>query len=225
MASSLQPIKASFEPVRHRSLPDAVLDQLRRIIVNGNLAAGKRLVETELADQLHVSRATVRQVLRQLEVEGLVEVRPRRGTVVAHMSNEVALEVCQVRGVLEGFAARTACQLLSPDQLDHMRSLAEQMGEAVREGDVLRVAELDTEFHSVICQAPPNRRLFGLWSTLNAQSAALIHSRLGFHHYHWKTVVGLHTEICDALAGGDPDKAEAAVRSHYAGAGWDKTEE
>jgi DNA-binding GntR family transcriptional regulator len=225
VASSLPVMPSTFEPVSHRSLPDAVLDQLRRIIVNGNLPAGKRLVETELADQLAVSRATVRQVFRQLEFEGLVEVRPRRGTLVSHMSNEVALEVCQARGVLEGFAARTACRLLSTEQLDHLRELADRMGDAVRAKDVLRVAELDTAFHALICASQPNRRLYGLWSTLTAQNTALIHARLDFHHYRWETVVDLHIELCDALVTADPDVAEAAVRSHYVGAGWDEVDD
>jgi DNA-binding GntR family transcriptional regulator len=217
--------ETAFEPVRHRSLPDAVLDQLRRTIVNGRLAAGTRLVETDLADQLHVSRATVRQVLRQLEVEGLVEVRPRRGTVVVHMSDEVGLEVRQVRGVMEGFASRTACGKLSPEQLQEMRRLAEQMGPAMRAGDVFHVAELDTAFHSIICRSQPNRRLFQLWSTLNAQSAALISSRLAFHHYDPQTMIDLHLELCDVLEQGDPDEAEAATREHYLGKGWEQEEQ
>lgn len=216
----LSPVRVAetdFEPVRHPSLPDAVLDQLRRTIVNGRLTAGLRLVETDLADQLRVSRATVRQVLRQLEVEGLVEVRPRRGTVVAHMSDEVAMEVCQVRGVLEGFASRTACEKLSAEQLTEMRRLAEQMGPAMRDGDVFHVAELDTAFHSIICRSQPNHRLYQLWSTLNAQSAALIASRLAFHHYDAQRMVDLHLELCAALQSGDPDAAEAATREHYMG--------
>jgi DNA-binding GntR family transcriptional regulator len=209
--------ETAFEPVRHRSLPDAVLDQLRRTIVNGKLAAGTRLVETDLADQLHVSRATVRQVLRQLEVEGLVEVRPRRGTVVAYMSDEVALEVCQVRGILEGFAVRAACRELSPERLQEMRRLAEQMGAAVREGDVFHTAELDTAFHSIICRSQSNRRLYQLWSTLNAQNAALISSRLAFHQYDWQTVADLHLTLCAVLEREDPDAAEEAIRDHYIG--------
>src|SRR5581483_5444675 len=99
MAESRAPVlrqaESAFAPVTHRSLPDTVLFELRRTIVNGHLAAGTRLVEMDMAEQLQVSRATLRQALRQLEFEGLVEVRPRRGVVVAQMSSEVALEVCQ----------------------------------------------------------------------------------------------------------------------------------
>jgi DNA-binding GntR family transcriptional regulator len=79
------------------------------------------------------------------------------------------------------------------------------------------MAELDTAFHSIICRSQSNRRLFQLWSTLNAQNAALIASRLAFHHYDWQTVIDLHLDLCTVLERGDPDAAEEAVRDHYMG--------
>jgi DNA-binding GntR family transcriptional regulator len=101
-----------------------------------------------------------------------------------------------------------------------MRHVGRKMGEVVYAGDILRVAELDIAFHSLICVNQSNRRLVQLWSTLNAQHAALIHSRLSFHHYDGKAVAALHTKLCDLLATGDPDASEVAVRSHYVGQGW-----
>jgi DNA-binding GntR family transcriptional regulator len=209
-------------PLAHRSLPEAVMAELRRFIVNGHLPAGTRLIETELAEQLQVSRATLRQAVRHLAFEGLVDVRPRRGVFVARMSTEVALEVCQARGVLEGCMARSACLVLATERIQDMRVFARRMGDAGRQGDVTGVAKLDIEFHTMVCDNQPNRRMAELWATLNAQNTAVLASRLAFHRYDWDDLVNFHLSLCDTLAMRDPDTAEKAVRDHYVGAAWDR---
>ena len=218
-----EPIK--FEPVRHPSLCDAVLADLRRAIIDGKLPPGKRLVETELANQFHVSRAIMRQALQQLSFDGLVEVRPRRGTIVTRMSSRVARDVCTVRGLLEGWAARSACDSLGDDELRRMRDISDKMGACLRQGDVYSVVTLDIEFHTRICQSDPNQRLFVQWSSLNASHGALMSSRLAHYNYNPVTVTALHSQLCDVLASRDPDEAERAVRLHYMGTRWEDDEE
>jgi DNA-binding GntR family transcriptional regulator len=202
-----------------------VVVHLRRAIINRVLPPGERLVETDLADQFHVSRATIRQALSQLGFEGLVEVRPRRGVVVTRMSSKVARDVCTVRGLLEGWAARTACQILSEDQLRQLRGIGDRMGEAVREGDIVRVVELDIAFHTRICTSDPNQRLNVQWASLNASHGALMSSRLAHYNYNPLTVSELHNHLCDELATRNPDRAQEAVRVHYMGTRWEDDEE
>jgi DNA-binding GntR family transcriptional regulator len=215
----------TFEPVKHPSLSDSVLAHLRRAIINRKLPPGERLVETDLADQFHVSRATIRQALAQLSFEGLVEILPRRGTLVTRMSSKVARDVCTVRGLLEGWAARTACQTLTRDQLRHMRQIGDEMGESLRRGDIYRVVELDIEFHTFICRSDPNERLNMQWASLNASHGALMSSRLAHYNYNPLTVIDLHEQLCDVLAVRDPDRAQEAVRVHYMGTRWEDDEE
>ena len=214
-----EPIK--FEPVKHSSLSDAVLADLRRAIINGRLSPGERLVEADLAAQFHVSRAIMRQALQQLSFEGLVEMRPRRGTVVTRMSSDVARDVCTVRGLLEGWAARTACRTLGEDELRRMRALSDEMGECLRRRDAYTVVTLDIEYHTLICRSDPNQRLFSQWSSLNASHGALMTSRLAHYKYDPVTVTALHAQLCEVLAAGDPDAAEQAVRLHYMGTRWE----
>src|SRR5437763_16479115 len=97
----------TFQPVQSPSLADSVLLELRKAIINRDLAPADRLVETELAEQFAASRATIRQALLQLRFEGLVDMRPRRGVVVTRMSSLAARYGCTVRGLLSGAAART----------------------------------------------------------------------------------------------------------------------
>lgn len=215
----------TFEPVRHPSLSESVLIDLRRAIVNGKLPAGERLVETDLADQFHVSRATIRQALVQLSFEGLVEVRPRRGTVVSRMSSKVAHDVCTVRGLLEGWMARSAAVHLDDQKLAYMRGLADDMGAALQAGDIYRVVELDLEYHGIIAASDPNDRLHRHWASLSSSHGALMSSRLAYYNYDPKTVITLHRDLCDVLAAHDPDRAEEAVRLHYMGTRWDESDD
>ncbi len=214
-----------LEPVHSPSLADSVLSELRRSIINGKLPPGERLIEAVLAEQLQVSRSTIRQAFQQLRFEGLVEMRPRRGAVVTRMSSRAARDVCAVRGVLEGWAARTACVVLTGAQLTTMRNLSERMGECLVSGNVYGVVEIDIEFHTFICQSDSNQRLREYWQALNALHGALMSSRLAHYNYDAATVVGLHNELCSVLAIRDADAAEQAVRLHYLGARWQDDEE
>jgi GntR family transcriptional regulator, rspAB operon transcriptional repressor len=216
---------STFDPVQSPSLADSVLTELRRAVINGKLPPGERLIEAVLAEQLQVSRSTIRQAFLQLRFEGLVEMRPRRGAVVTRMSSRAAREVCAVRGVLEGWASRTACETLTDEQLDSMRDLGRRMGECLTSGNIYEVVELDIAFHSFICQSDVNVRLQEYWQALNALHGALMSSRLAHYNYDPVTVVGLHEELCSVLATRDPEAAEQAVRLHYVGARWEDDEE
>lgn len=213
-ASDTQPGPA-FDPVQRASLADSVLVALRRAIVNGEIAPGTHLVETDLADQFEVSRATIRQALAQCKVEGLIDVRPHRGAVVTRMSNEAARDVCVVRGLLEGWVARMSCLALREEDLESMRAISRQMGDAVREGDVYRVANLDIDFHERILTSDGNEYLRERWLSLNALHGALLATRLAYYHYDPTGIVERHFTLIDALSGRDPDSAEKAVRAHY----------
>jgi DNA-binding GntR family transcriptional regulator len=207
----------TFEPVCYPSLADSVLAEVRRAIINGKVPPGERLVETDLAEQFQVSRATIRQALAQLRFEGLIDIRPRRGAVVTRMSHEAARDVCTVRGLLEGWAARSACVLLTEEQLQTMRSMGMRMGECVRLGNVYEVMEIDIELHSLICRCDPNAYLFERWQSLNALHGALLASRLAYYNYDPVGIVERHHDLIDVLATRVPDAAEEAVRSHYIG--------
>lgn len=205
----------TFEPVHGFSLAKSVVVEMRRAIVNGTVLPGERLIETDLADQFQVSRATIRQALAQLRVEGLVDMRPRRGGLVTRMSNEAARDVCTARGVIEGWAARTACRVLTVEQFDTMRSISGQMGMSVSKGDVYHVMELDIKLHTLICHCEDNGYLLERWQSLNALHGALLASRLAYYNYDPVGVVRRHRVLVDTLATRDPDRAEEAVRRHY----------
>jgi DNA-binding GntR family transcriptional regulator len=198
---------------------------MRRAIIDGDLPPEERLLEIPLAEQFQVSRATIRQALLQLRYEGLIEIRPRRGAVVTRMSLQAAYDVCVVRGVLEGWAARSACESLTAEQLDAMRDVARQMGTCLGTGDMYGLAEADVAFHQSICECTSNVLLSEHWQSLNALHGALMASHLAYYNYDPKDVTAMHEHLCDVLALRDADEAEQAVRLHYVrarGPGWGK---
>ncbi len=205
----------AFQPVRAASLADSVVTQLRRAIVDGEIPEGYRLRETDLAAQFHVSRATIRQALSRLRYEGLIEIRPHRGAIVGRMSLEAAYDVCVVRGVLEGWAARTACTALAAHQLAEMRALCTEMGDRLRAGDVLGLVEADIGFHRFICESDANEQLREHWYSLNALHGALMSTHLAYYTYDPEGVAAMHENLCDVLAERDPDLAELSIRLHY----------
>ena len=132
---------------------------LRRRILNNELGAGTRLVEANLAFEMGVSRTTVRVALGQLAREGLVEISPRRHSVVTRMSYAEIDDACYARYVLE----EGACGRWPSSNLDvladAMQTVADRMGEAAESGDLAALVDLDTEFHGCIVQASGKQRL------------------------------------------------------------------
>jgi DNA-binding GntR family transcriptional regulator len=223
--SAVRNSRSTFQPVQPASLAESVLAQIRRAIINHDLPPKERLLETDLAEQFQVSRATIRQALLQLRYEGLVDVRPRRGAVVTQMSLQAAYDLCVVRGLLEGWAARSACLTLTDDDLGEMRDLCLVMKESLATGNAYGLVEADIAFHRFICSSDPNTQLNEHWQSLNALHGALMSSHLACYNYDPEGVAAMHEHLCDVLAQRDPELAEQSIRLHYLRARGTSTEE
>ena len=135
---------------QHKPLRVLVLDALRAQIVSGVLEPGTRLVEDQIARDLGVSRNPVREALRGLEAEGLVEMSPRRGAVVAVVSETDAEFIFEVREELESFAARLAARRAQRPDVARLRQLLASAERALGKGDATTVAQHNTRFHAAL---------------------------------------------------------------------------
>ena len=201
--------------VLHRSLPESVYLLLRRRILNNEFAAGQRLIEATIAEELGVSRSTVREALRQLSVDGLVDISPRRHSVVTRMAYEDIRDACYARFVLEAGAARSVGE--RADLLVAMKKVVARMGEAADAGDVARMIDLDTEFHGCIIDASGRHRLGSLWRMLDAQMGALMRSSIDRQHIALDEAVRRHQLLVDVFGVGTIDEIVAAMEEHYLG--------
>jgi DNA-binding GntR family transcriptional regulator len=151
------PLGAGDEPLPYRTLQDLTTDRLRTAILRGRFPPGARLHHDTLARQFGVSRMPVRQALRVLHSEGLIELRPHRGAVVIALDPEEILQIFEVRGLLEARAAELAAPNLTDADLAHLAAIVSEMEAAEADDD--RWLALNLQFHTGIYPASGWRHL------------------------------------------------------------------
>lgn len=197
-------------------LPETVslLDKLRLEIYRGSLAPGYRLVETEIAARYDTSRGAVRQALVLLENEGLI-IRPRnRSALVRPVTHAEAVEITEVRAVVEGLcAAKAAVRATEADHAE-LRALTREMREAVSRGDMLADSRISDEMHARIRQIAAQQTADTILNRLRYQDV-----RYQFHVSllpgRFAEGAGEHYEIVEAVLAGDAAAAEQLTRDHF----------
>lgn len=196
--------------------PDSALtvtDRLRTDILSGLIPPGERLIEVALAERYQVGRAAIRAALVELDGEGLVSREAHRGATVRRVSLTEAIEITEARGVLEGLLARLAAERATVEERVELGAIVGSMELAVERGDLPEYSELNRRFHRrlrQIARHPTSEQLVD-----NLRNRAL------HHQYRLSTVPGRadesleqHRAVADAVRAADPDRAEAAMRSH-----------
>lgn len=196
-----------------RPIREIVLESLREAIFDGRLKEGDRLVETNIAEIMGVSRTPVREALRQLELEGLAVNIPRRGTVVKGISMEDAVEIYDMREVLEGLAVRLACLNISRGQLLCLKQVVNDMEECIQHDDRNQYNKLHNEFNMIIIQASNNKRLVENMEHIYEYLTNLRNVSLE-NFQGRKEALKEHREVLDALEKGDENLAESLTRQH-----------
>lgn len=143
----------------HQPLRRAVYDEIQRRIVEGRLHQGERIYEDQLATELDVSRNPVREALQALELEGFIELEPRRGARVAVITAERANELFELREALEGMVARLAAARRTPQQLGDLQRLVKLGSKAAESSNLAALPALNTEFHRLLSAAANNSML------------------------------------------------------------------
>ena len=191
----------------------SVVEALRDAIVDGEFAPNQRLVEADLSERFEASRGSIRTALLELGAEGLVERVANRGARVRAVSLAEAIEITEVRMVLEGLCAAKAATRLTEDDRDRLRGIGTAMQEAVRSGDLLGYSELNRQLHALIRTLGGQSTAQAILERLRGQNVR--HQfRLALHPGRAAVSLPQHLEIIEALCAGDSDAAETAVRRH-----------
>jgi len=194
-------------------LSDRIRNMLSDDIASGALAAGAALDEQQLADRFGVSRTPVREALRQLSVSGLVEMRPRRGVVVARMTPERIMDMFETMAEIEAVCVRLATYRMTPIERSRLIDLNEAGRRLAAEGDVDGYDRINHAFHEAIYGATHNAFLAEQASLLRARLTAFRRAQLR-HHDRPNRSAGEHQAIMDALAEGDGEAAARRMRAH-----------
>lgn len=193
--------------------PQHALEALRRAIVTGQLRPGQRVAQENIAGQLGVSIAPVREALRTLEHEGQVVHRPRRGYFVTALEIRDLEEIYELRSILEARAARRIVQTLDDDVLDRIIHAARDCDNAVSTGDVVAAGEANRRFHFAILDSPDQshtmRLIRLLWDSTEPYRA-LYFSASGER----RNSADAHRQIMEALRDRDPDQLVAELDAH-----------
>lgn len=203
------------DPLPDQSLSDAVVDRLRAAIWSGVYAPGDRLVERRLAREFGISHIPLREALARLTEEGLVERLPRRGARVASLTPRMLEEVSSLRVVLEQFVVRRLKDRFTPGAHTELQVIVDRMVEAAEQHDLVRVHELDQQFHQRLWELTDHALLVEL--------AAQMRSRTS--HFYRAAAASLgpdevrrhadsHQQLLDVIASGDRRAAERAMQQH-----------
>jgi DNA-binding GntR family transcriptional regulator len=217
--ATARPPKRSSPALQRReppAAPDRSADAYRRLrneIVSGEFHPNERLVEADLARRLDAGRTAIRAALVRLDQEGLVSREPNRGARVRLVSDREALEIEEVRVILEQMIVRHAAQRVTATDLRDLRRSIVRMRARLAEGDPMGYSGLNAEFHQRIWSIADHGTAGRLLSNLKSQSIRFQYRTI---LRPGRTAASLreHEAIVDALASRNPDAGEAAMRQH-----------
>jgi DNA-binding GntR family transcriptional regulator len=201
------------DPTRDGPVPASAA--LRTAILHGEYSPGERLVEASLCERFGLSRFVVRAAIQDLVGEGLVEVERNKGAHVRKISLEEAVEITEVRMVLEGLVAARAATLVTDEQATELDEVGLLMRRAVNAGEFRRYSDLNHRLHELVRTIGGHRTAEGIIATLRGQ---LVRHQFAVSMLPGRPAVSLpqHERIIEAIRGRDPVAAEAAMREHIA---------
>ncbi|PWC37622.1 GntR family transcriptional regulator [Azospirillum sp. TSO35-2] len=201
-----------------RTLRGLALEKLRYAIVSMQFKPGDRLVERTLVEQLGVSRTVVREVLRHLETEGLVESIPHQGPIVARLTDSIAEQIYDLRSILEAAAARACAERATDADFARLGVALEEIQAGYERHDIKQILDATTRFYEVMFLSGGKDVAWGIVQTLNARITYLRAMTISSAGRNKKGPEEM-AQILAALRLRDADQAEATCLAHVKKAG------
>jgi Transcriptional regulators len=209
MAGKLSKINLNdYKPLR-----EVIFNTLREAIIVGELKPGERLMEVQLADKMGVSRTPVREAIRKLELEGLVEMLPRKGAHVADLSVKDIMDVLEVRATLDGLATMLSATRITDDELKDLKHVQTQFINFVEKDNLQGSIKKDVEFHDIIYRSSRNDKLIQISSNLREQIQRFRVIYLK-DFSSTRELIKEHAEIIEGIGRKDPELAQKYAQKH-----------
>jgi DNA-binding GntR family transcriptional regulator len=201
-----------------RPLHAAATIKIRDMIRKGKLVVGQKLVETELCEELGVSRTPLREALRSLSSEGLIELVPNKGAFVRQPSPEEIRDLFQVMITLEGACARIAAERMRPETLARLEALHQELEQQAAAGDRESYINANNRYHTFVQRMTGNRVLDELINGLR-QKVLLYRYRQLYVQGRLEESIQEHRALLEAFRRGDPKESERLMKMHLANQG------
>src|SRR5262245_17148658 len=206
-------MSAQIVTIPRPMLHQQVAQQLRQMLVEGRVSPGAKLNERELCEHLRVSRTPLREAIKMLAAEGLVELLPNRGAVALQLNEADVAHTFEVMAQLEAMNGELAAQRATQSQIDEIRALNDEMLATHAQRDLPRYYALNSRIHRAISQAANNPVLTNLYDTINARLQALRY-RTNQDENKWQRAVGEHTRMVELLAARDGEGLRQLLTQH-----------
>ncbi|MBP3963954.1 GntR family transcriptional regulator [Paenibacillus sp. DLE-14] len=194
------------------SISEHIYADLKKTILEGVLQPGARLIVTEIAGKFQVSQAPVREALERLKQEGLISGIPNKGSVVSSITAKEIRDIFVLREIIEGFAVRQSMPMLTEEDYDYLHRIIGEMEVANRQQEMIRILELDMDFHAFFYKRCDNQAVLELWNHMRTKVMRFM--AISNRHHTTEVLAEWHLVLIDALRSGDPDAAAAAFVEH-----------
>jgi DNA-binding GntR family transcriptional regulator len=208
-----RPLKGLKPVGKPRSIGDAAYDILKAAILKGDLAPGQRLVEHHLGTQLKTSRIPIREAIKRLEQDGLVEKADKRGFAVKSVTIEEVEETFGIRAVLESYAAYLATERIDETTISKLETSIEVYKEAMAQGDMEKLMAVNGQFHEIIYRAAGSQKLYSLINNFRDFISRYRRLLLTCQEYAALSLKD-HIDMVEAMRAKDKDKVESLVKTH-----------
>lgn len=206
---------ATVAPIERRPLHAAAIDRLRDLILQGSLAPGERLNERVLTERLGISRTPIREAFKLLAAEGLVELLPHRGAIVAPLNAARLRETLAVLGALETLIGELVCTHATDEAIAEIRALHFEMRAAHARRDLTAYFHLNQAIHLRLAEAAGNAVLAQTYRQLNA-NVRRVRYMANLSPQRWDAAVREHDAILDCLTARDGVRLKALLSEHLA---------
>jgi DNA-binding GntR family transcriptional regulator len=195
---------------------DKAYDVIRKAVLQGGFEIGSRLKENELAESIGVSRTPVREALRRLNAEGLIDFKSNHRATVAHWSEQNVEDLFRLRAMLEGLATALAAERISDSHIQRLTILAEKMEallDSKRRIDLDRISQFNNEFHKIVLEAANSSRLQTLMAGL-IEMTIILRTYQRYSKAELNRSFSHHRELIAAFMAKDPEWARAVMTAH-----------
>ena len=199
-----------------RTIYEQVLDEIRKMLLTGQIRPGERIIESQMADRLNVSRGPVREALRQLSNESLVTYVPHKGCEAKLLSPDALRESYLIRSTLEGLAVSIYSGKMPDRYLKRLEKSVDDLAHAAKEKSMVDIIEADERFHSIIVEASEREKLFEMWKLLAGINISAFYTMENKDSLPYEYLERNHRWILELFqAGADASDIVEKIHEHY----------